>query len=312
MRSIIVFLIVVLALGIFATSWYRAGRASEEKPMLSIVFLLESPRILTEDDLRERVNQAFGADLQSGSEEEGFVAGEGHMNMVILKKQEMVINVLNLPAPYMPVTDKFLDGIPELRLRSALSKHQAWMSVDWIDGAAAEDSTTVYRALGKLAASLLEDDVLAVCLPAFDICKPMQETIRENLLSDDPVAALSSMDQVPVRSISGTDPRIIKAVAEARRRWPEFTAAFRAATKREDFSVKAPISDQDSTEFIWISVTRITDSAVYGTLGNDPIGLDGLKFGDPVEISVKDVNDWMYIKDDEAVGGFTVKVLTEK
>lgn len=232
--------------------------------------------------------------------------------MVVLKKQEMMINILNLPDPYMKVTDKFLDGIPELRLRSALRKHQAWMSVDWINGPIADDSSAVYRELGRLAASLIKDDVLAVCLPAFDICKPMQESIRDNLLSDDPVAALSSIDQVPVRSIAGDDPRMVKAVAEARRRWPEFVSAFRAEGGGEDFSVKAPISDQDSTEFIWISVTRVTESVVYGILGNDPIDLDGFKFGDPVQIPVADVNDWMYFKGDEAVGGFTVKVLTER
>ena len=38
----------------------------------------------------------------------------------------------------------------------------------------------------------------------------------------------------------------------------------------------------------------------------------GLKDGDPVEVRLADLNDWMYIRGEEMVGGFTVKVLDRK
>ena len=44
-------------------------------------------------------------------------------------------------------------------------------------------------------------------------------------------------------------------------------------------------------------------------LGNDPIDLGGLKLGDRVEVPLKDLNDWAFLRNQEALGMFTVKVI---
>jgi len=97
-------------------------------------------------------------------------------------------------------------------------------------------------------------------------------------------------------------------VAEARRRWPEFVEAFRAKAG-ENFGVKAPLTVDDDREFIWIEVVGLEPDYVHGTLGNEPVALGWLKMGDRVEVPVKDVTDWAYLRDGQPVGMFSVKVL---
>ena len=55
---------------------------------------------------------------------------------------------------------------------------------------------------------------------------------------------------------------MVAAVAECRRRWPEFVAAFEARSG-ENFLVKAPVAHGDNTEFIWLSVTALENDADF-------------------------------------------------
>jgi uncharacterized protein YegJ (DUF2314 family) len=112
-----------------------------------------------------------------------------------------------------------------------------------------------------------------------------------------------------VLPVSGDDPRMVAAVAECRRRWPEFVAAFEARSG-EHFTVKAPITHGDHTEFIWIEVTALENDVIYGTLGNEPVRLGPLKLGSKVRTAVADLNDWCYLDPTgEPHGLFTLKVI---
>ena len=91
--------------------------------------------------------------------------------------------------------------------------------------------------------------------------------------------------------------------------WPEFAAAFENRGPKHFFSVKAEVSDGQHSEFIWINVTALEDERIVGRLGNEPVALRGLKEGDIVNTTVGELNDWMYIRDGDPVGGFTVQVL---
>jgi uncharacterized protein YegJ (DUF2314 family) len=102
------------------------------------------------------------------------------------------------------------------------------------------------------------------------------------------------------------------AVAEAQRRWPEFVAAFEGRDDHDEeaaFLVKAPFSQGESTEFMWVHVTGIEHNVVYGRLDNEPANIPRLKEGDRVRIKEEDVNDWMCLVDSKPLGGFTLKVL---
>lgn len=104
------------------------------------------------------------------------------------------------------------------------------------------------------------------------------------------------------------------AVAEARRRWPEFTAAYQRAADKAPFAVKAPVTEAGNTEFIWINVKAIADDQIHGFLANDPVALGDLKLGSFVTVSVADLNDWV-CPDPSApgrpLGLFTVKAVRD-
>jgi uncharacterized protein YegJ (DUF2314 family) len=137
----------------------------------------------------------------------------------------------------------------------------------------------------------------------------MDETL-DLLKAADPLEALGYEAPAAVLQVSDDDPRMIKAVEEARRTWPQFVAALEQKAG-EEFAVKAPITVGGNTEFIWVSVTAIENDIIYGELANNPIALGNLKLGSRVKISASDLNDWAYLAQDGPQGMFTSKVIMD-
>jgi uncharacterized protein YegJ (DUF2314 family) len=110
--------------------------------------------------------------------------------------------------------------------------------------------------------------------------------------------------------LGADDPGLVAAAAEARRRWPEFIAAFNEHRPGRKCAVKyaAPIKS-GGHEQIWIMVTALGGGTVSGTLGNNPVEDIGLKFGDAVTIATDDVKDWLFTDGQSMTGGFSVATL---
>ena len=106
------------------------------------------------------------------------------------------------------------------------------------------------------------------------------------------------------------DPGLVAAAAEARRRWPEFVAAFNEGRPGRKCAVKyaAPIKS-GGDEQIWIMVTALGSGTISGTLGNDPVEDIGLKLGDAVTIQTGDVKDWLFTDGQSMTGGFSIATL---
>ncbi len=75
------------------------------------------------------------------------------------------------------------------------------------------------------------------------------------------------------------------------------------------FSIKAPFTDGERTEFMWVSVTELSASTIRGTLGNRPASVRNVKEGDAVAVQFDDLNDWLFMADDLIVGGFRLEIL---
>jgi uncharacterized protein YegJ (DUF2314 family) len=116
-----------------------------------------------------------------------------------------------------------------------------------------------------------------------------------------------------VVQVDEDDPRMAAAVAEAKKRLPEFAATFSKAKDGYQFSVKAPFADPGSeeSEFMWVHVCRVDFDAVHGTLLNDPEFVKGLKYDDVVRVPMERIVDWVYNDGEKSVGDFTAKVLDE-
>ncbi len=132
-----------------------------------------------------------------------------------------------------------------------------------------------------------------------------------------PAAIPACKDKPPggewVVQVEKDDVRIAKAKDEAKRRWPEFVAAFQAREPNTAYAVKAPLtSPSGKVEHMWLQVTELSETTVSGILDNVPQGDFPMKHGDPVTVPLADVEDWIIGKGaGNIVGAFSIPALRE-
>ena len=328
MRILAVLLVAVI-LG-FAWWWLRrtsaprqASPGAASKEMVSLVFLLSKRRDLNRTSVERTVSDALDVRFEPDNKDaRDFVvpmpqlkvdrdipaeAGEGYM----IKVRGQIFILHNFSVPYLEDPETFAGEISDARLRQAVANHKAWLSVDLLD-TGSSDKAKAYQAIGRIMAELAGEDCLAIFCPELSRCNEYDAGLLDVLRSDDPLRLFDEPTFAPIVEISGDDPRMVAAVAEARKRWPEFAQAFRENRDPErPFLIKAVFSEDEHTEFMWVTVRRIQDDTIEGTLENTPAKLTGIKEGDTVKVNVSDLNDWVYPKGQEAVGGFTMKVIGE-
>jgi uncharacterized protein YegJ (DUF2314 family) len=303
--------VVVLLVGALIY-WYIQRR--KRPRMISLVALLREPATLDPAVLARLAGKAWNADLGDGTSEgvDGFVVAADVINTVMFRGRMILIN--NFPSPYTEDVEKAAESIPDMRLRGLFSEHQAWFSCDslGVDGRTSEEEVREwYHMLGRLVAELLDENCLLILIPESGLAYPINEDTEDALRSDDPVQALQESLTVPIIQVADDDPLMLAAVEKAHNGWPTFASAYEE-NAGENFSVKAPITREGNTEFIWISVTSLEGERIYGTLGNDPGNLGSLKFGSKVSVPLEDLNDWCYIDPKGKLqGGFTIEAVQE-
>ncbi|MFN7140514.1 MAG: DUF2314 domain-containing protein, partial [Limisphaerales bacterium] len=278
---------------------------------ISLVLLLKDPRYLEASILANVVSSAWGEEYSAaGDGDTGrFVVGESPL--FLIHGPQGVFAVNNFSAPYFNNMEKLVEEVRELRLRKALEEHTAWLSVDLIrltDESVPRESA--YQAIGKLISELSGAGCLAILHPGSSAINVWDAELAEKLRGADVMEVFAESTGLPVVQVADDDPRMVAAVAQARSTWPEFVEAFKKRDG-ENFAIKAPITVNERTEFIWIEVDGLEPEYIHGTLANDPVDLGNLKLGSRVEVPLKELNDWGFIRHNEPVGMFTVKVLQE-
>ncbi len=321
--GILVAVVVLVGVGYVIYGMLQGERAPEPPP-ISIVYLLQAPRQVSEDSIRDAVSKAFGITFDVDNDDatefvlrlppprlEGLPVGKAECFIVQVRGGTYMIN--NFAIPYVDNPEEFAKEFVDGRLRRVLGSHRAWFSVDAMgDIKDAESKANAYRDIARILAEFAGPDCLAIYCPELERCNEYDDEILEKLRSDDPLSVFEAPTFAPVIGVADDDPKMVKAVAEARKRWPEFAAAFRARVDSETpFAVKAAFREGDLVEFMWISVTRIDDEAIHGILENMPNELTGVKVGQEVVVPLSDLNDGLYARDGETVGGFTLKVIQE-
>jgi uncharacterized protein YegJ (DUF2314 family) len=312
---ILVSVLIVTIVTVVVVMLVLRKRNQKENRVISFVALLKEPKTIDPIVLSSAVQRAWGADVGTGDGEgpDGFIASADILTTVMHDGDMVLIN--SFPQTYVDDPDNVAEKINDLRIRDSFLNHVAWFSVDALGlDADAEDAEIRrwYRKLGKLFAELLDENCLLIFLPENGSAFPIKPESEAALRSADPVGELQSLLDVPVVPIDGDDPEMIRAVDKARQRFPKFEAAFEKKTG-ECFSIKAPITVGEITEFIWIEVTSIEGERIYGTLANEPHNLGTLRLGSKVSVDRKDLNDWGYVDRDEKFhGGFTVEVITKR
>ena len=62
---------------------------------------------------------------------------------------------------------------------------------------------------------------------------------------------------------------------------------------------------------MWVRVYGIEGATIVGLLANEPGQATHLGIGDPVETRVDKVDDWMFVRNGEVTGGFSIEALSQ-
>lgn len=289
----------------------------DDKPLISIVLLRREARYLESTVLARIASEAWGISLTSGDgqdddpedETEDFVVGESPLYVIKADNQMMLVH--NFDQPYWDDPDEVAESVNELRLGQAIREHRAWLSVDVIGDVENEtQKQAAYVMIGKLIHDLADEETLIAYCPGSEAINVWSDELAERLLQPGGVASLGQPDNVPVVPISGDDPRMLEAVAEAQRTLPEFIERFKNQSDQQDtFVAKIKLTVGETSEYIWINVLGFEPKYVHGTLGNDPVNLGNLKINDQVEAPIEDICDWGYADDGELKGMFTAHAI---
>ena len=307
--------------------------SEERRPLTSLVLLQKELPHLEPVVLARLASQAWGVPV-SGSdldEDEGdapeedstekgaYVIGQAPVFICSHPSGMFLLNVFDRPYWEEDMLPKVAAELRELRARLAVEQHAAWLSLDLMAGLDPEDPEQLkeaYQIIGRFLATIADDNTLAVVDPQRGQLFVYDPETEAKLQSDDPLAALRQEFYAPIVTVKDDDPEMVEAVQEARARWGEFVAAFDARHAGPEecppFAIKAPFSDGENTEFMWVEVTGIEQGVVYGILKNEPAQLPDLHEGSRVTVPESDVNDWLCVQGSEPLGAFTMKVLAKR
>jgi len=269
---------------------------------ISLVLLLSEPRYLDATLLSKLVQRAWQANA---------ITIDGKSSCFKIDADGRCFTIQNVDSPYFDHPQKVAAEMRELRLREVVVQHRAWLSVEFVETQHREEPTKVYQLIGRLISELCDSDCLAVLAPATGAINVYDDEIREGLCHKDPAELLNNFIHAPVVNISPADPRMRQAVAEAKKRWPEFVSAFERRSAEQHFSIRAPFGDGQHTEFMWVGVTAIENDMIYGKLGNEPLHVRGMNAGETVKVRLADMNDWMFTEGKAMRGGFTIEAIRQ-
>ena len=295
---------------LFARDDETGATTGTNKPLISLVLLLRKPQALDDQALADMIQQAWGIEMRLHDPKAiDFVVGVAPTFMIACRGQHFSVH--NFKIPYVKDVAAEAQSIIDFKAREAFREHKAWIAVDLLWEERPERLPEVYGQLGKLIAELAGEDCTALYCPATKKIVPYDDWIAEQLRGADVLEVFHRLLRVPVVSITDDDPAMEAAVEEARRRWPEFVAAFDKRRPEQNFAVRARFSDGQNTETMWAAVTELEDDVVIlGTLENEPVNVK-MKYGSRVRVSSRELNDWIISGRDGLKGGFTIKILDE-
>lgn len=307
---------VAAAVLIAAMLIFRARRKRRrDDSMIAVVQLRTRPRNLTEADVRGAIRRVLKVEATvieapppGGMPGRVFAARGDDLPPLL---------VIDCAGPYMSEEGRAatIAKFEHPSVREGIERHKAWLSVDALGissaGVSGEKRQKVYSVLTALALELSDDDCLLVYLPAEPAMGPPG---REGLrwLAEGARSGEFDSGELGARvfGIEKTNARVNAAMAEAKRRLPEFCSAYESAGPGFKGMIKVGFVTSDGgKEYIWLDVKDMTDSGFSGTIENHPVDSSIPKKGTRVDVKLEDIVDWVYLDGEQSEGLFVDRVL---
>ncbi|HJT80384.1 MAG TPA: DUF2314 domain-containing protein [Chthoniobacterales bacterium] len=141
--------------------------------------------------------------------------------------------------------------------------------------------------------------------------------VSVSLAADQPVHLAGRGAKIPNSTgyfnVEDSDKTMKRAVDQAQRSLGFFIAALKA-NKPDDseFAIKKGFTDGDNVEHLWINELRWDGKNFHGKIDNRPVDVRNVWLGEPVIVAPEDVSDWMFVKDNTLMGGYTTRVLYQR
>ena len=297
----------------------KQNEEEDAKPIISLVHLRRQPRYLEPQVLANALSEAWGLKIIGGEgdaeEADGFVAGDNPLYLVMVKKPSFAMFMVhNRDTPYFSDQEEVASHMPNLRFAEIIRDHNAWLAVDLMQVSDSKiEQDEAYRLIGKAVSMLADDDVMAILCPQHHFFNLWSPELEKILCGDSPLDALKEEIKAPVIGVPDGE-TIANAIAEARRRWPEFVTIFKNRQPDDErFIVKAPFTGEDGqVEHMWVQVFGLEPEYVHGHLVNHPMHTTKLQQGSQVEVAVAEVSDWV-CPDAEGnpLGNFTQQAISQ-
>lgn len=302
-------LVSLAAIGILLMRRRRAGGAND---LVSIVLFRQSPRLLTEADVRGMLRRADAppAELMPLPPTVPGITG-----FAVMHDMTPMFYVVSASRGYCDDPASEAMKFEDPRGRKAFAEHTAWVSIDAVGGMPPKNvRDKVLALMARIAAELMDHEstlVFSTWLNRVALPGPEAEKM---LRSDRPLSLFESDDELnaPIIHTSKDDDSINRAMAEAQRNYPTLMAAWERAGKESNAIVKGRFVHEGQTEFMWIAVESLTEASVTGELGNEPAHIPDLKKGQKVTVMHDDVVDWACAIDGKMQGMYVEKLLVRK
>lgn len=263
-----------------------------------LVVLLRAPFVADKDLLEAACQREFGNAFETSAVAVvGSHAAVSHDGLVVTM------------SPRDPLEfDPNAEG--DLRRKQALAAHRAVLHLEVRGPAGGEYEQNRSRLLARIVAASWTDDCLGLVWNEDTKIVPADSSLLTRLRDKDPVAASKQAANPAVVGVETKDEEMEAAISKARQEFDRASAFFRGGGA---IHVKFPFATRaGSEEHIWVSVDAIEGDEVRGTLGNEPVDVEGMQIGIRVVRKVAELSDWLYQKDGALVGGYSIELLDRR
>jgi uncharacterized protein YegJ (DUF2314 family) len=313
---------IVLSFSLTAAVVCASGCPNREATMRQVVFGGNKSLDIVKSASDVQAFLINGSDFDAGQPSTSYPVREGPVALNADQRKQLV-DVLTSADIYEFDSAKACLPIPGVKIEFAHDKHtvsvlfcfECNILLVYLDGAmvGSEDFDRGRPRIVRVLKQLFPENAVIQGLPETGSGLGDKSSAASKTEPRDVGQTVTRPDDPPVTYVDDDDPQMNAAVQKSRDTVDQFIAALDdPGPAQTSFAVKMKISDGTHTEHMWVNSVRHENGRFFGTLGNDPDLVQGVKFQDPVDVAKEEISDWMYIDDNTLVGGYTLRVLRDR